>query len=147
MSAAQQKGTNIQSNNLRGTLSRDSFTRRTTSRATRTAYMQRHTSDILQERAYNERTTQTTVQFPTPTRRVLSDREPYATGLNPCLSRRVCLITRPFYQNISAEMIVMVVQPYPIREGLHGGTVCQVAHTCCLPMYYPFQEISSSTHL
>ena len=77
------QGANIQSNNLRGTLSRHSFTRRTTSRATRTAYMQRHTNDALQEHAYTERATQTTVQFPTPTRRVLSDREPYATGVKP----------------------------------------------------------------
>jgi hypothetical protein len=51
------------------------------------------------ERAYTERTTHTTVQFPTPIRRVLSDREPYATGRNPCLSRRVCLITRPPCRN------------------------------------------------
>jgi hypothetical protein len=77
------RGTNIQSNNLRGALSRDSFTKCTTSHATRTAYGQQHTNDALQERAYTERTTQTIGQFPTPTRRVLSDREPYATGVSP----------------------------------------------------------------
>ena len=67
------QGAIIQSNNLRGTLSRESFTRRTTARATRTAYIQRHTSVILQERAYTERTTRTTDRFSTQPRRVLSD--------------------------------------------------------------------------
>src|SRR5258708_40156797 len=51
------KGTNIRSNNLRMMLSRDCTTRRPISRATRTAYMQRYTSNTLHERAYTECTT------------------------------------------------------------------------------------------
>ena len=61
--------------------------------------MQLHTRDTLQERAYAGHATHTTDRFSTPTRRVLSDREPYTTGWKPCLSRRVCLITRPHCWN------------------------------------------------
>ena len=45
------------------TLSRDCTTRRPTSRATRTAYVQRHTSNTIHERAYIKHTTHTTFQL------------------------------------------------------------------------------------
>jgi hypothetical protein len=109
------KGTNIRRNNLRMTLYRDSFTRRPTSRSTRTAYMQRYTSNTIHERAYDERTTYTTVQFSTPARRVLSVREPCATEFHPVYPDVfVSSLDHPT-GTISAEMIVMVVQPHPAR--------------------------------
>ena len=93
------RGTNIQSNNLRGTLSRDSFTRCTTSRATRTAYgnciQATHSSNALTLNALRKQ------QF--SSRRRLGEfsqiESPTRQGWNPCLSRRVCLITRPFCRN------------------------------------------------
>ena len=115
------KGTNIRRNNLRMTLSRESATRRPTSRTTRTSYVQRHTSNTIHERAYNEHTTHTTVQSSTPSQesslgqRALRDRVKLLSILTR-LSHHSIIEPEPYPE----EMIVMVAQPHPA-----GGRVAR----------------------
>ena len=82
--------------------------------------------NTLHERAYDERTTHPTVQISTPARRVLSIREPYATGVkSQSILRRLSHHAIIKLVQSTREMIVMVVQPRPV-EG-------KVARWHCVP--------------
>src|SRR2546430_1556669 len=82
--------------------------------------------NTIHERTYDERITHPTVQISTPTRRVLSIREPYTTGvMSPSILRRLSHHAIIKLGQSPREMIVMVVQPQPV-----GG---KLARWHCVP--------------